>query len=547
VINDVIEVFMSSSIPVLIVGAGPTGLMLACELARYGISFRIIDQKAEPTKTTNAAVLHTRTLEILDHIGIADRFMPLGVQCKGFRIHGKEGQELARISLDQNNSRFQCSLFLPQSQTEKLLNERLAELHGSVERKLELVDVRQESRKIISTIKRENGETETIESDWLIGCDGYKSTVREKTHIPFSGEDLPDEYLVADMLLNSSLSENEGDGFLGTGNLIAFFPIGHHIYRVVARLKREKTDQSLSEEEVRTIVQERSHGLFTLKSILWISSFWIHSKIAERMHQGGVFIAGDAAHVHSPAGGQGMNTGMQDAFNLAWKLALVIKGQAHPFLLLESYQAERHPVIQGVVNMTEKMTKIGLKTNSLLLQLRDGFIKNILGRIPFLQKKASGIFTQLAICYKRSPIIDYQNRIEGNAPWPGARAPDVAIENTSQRLYDYLRNAHHNLLLFTGAHLSDADLNQLKFILQKIKESYSDTITCFVITPNAISDIAHVIIDPSLSISKAYGCTEKPGMCLIRPDLYIALIALRFDLSNIEALLDKYLRTVTRA
>jgi 2-polyprenyl-6-methoxyphenol hydroxylase-like FAD-dependent oxidoreductase len=533
---------MSRSIPVLIVGAGPTGLLMACELARYGVSFRIIDKKAEPTKTTNAAVLHTRTLEILDHMGIVDRFMPLGLHCKGFRIHGTEGQELASISLHQTDSRFQCSLFLPQSQTERLLNERLEELHGPVERKLKLVDVRQESRKIISTIKHENGETETIESDWLIGCDGYKSLVREKSHIPFSGEDLPDEYLVADMLLNSPLSEDKGDGFLGTGNIIAFFPLGHHIYRVIARLKRNNSEQPLSEEEVRTIVQNRSNGLFNLKSILWISSFWIHSKIAQRMQQGGVFIAGDAAHVHSPAGGQGMNTGMQDVFNLAWKLALVIKGQAHPFLLLESYQAERYPVIQNVVKITEMMTKLGLRSNSLILKIRDSLIKNVFGRSAFLQKRASGIFTQIAIRYKGSPIIDYQNKIEVDPPSPGARAPDVAIGNTSQWLSDYLRNSQHNLLLFTGARLSESDSNQLKDILQKMKENYSATISCFVISPNAISEVDNVIIDPNLSISKAYGCAEKPGMCLVRPDLYIALIANKFDYTKIEALLDKYLR-----
>lgn len=537
---------MSNSISVLIVGAGPTGLMMAYELARYGISFRIIDRKAESIKTTNAAILHTRTLEILDHMGIVNHFISLGLQCKGFRVHGLEGRELVNIPLDHRESRFQCSLFLPQSQTERLLNERLEELHGPVERKLELVDIRQESRMIISTIKHENGETEKIESDWLIGCDGYKSIVREKAHIPYHGDDFPDEYLVADMLLNTSLSENEGDGFLGTGNIIAFFPLGRRIYRVVARLNRKNAEQPISEEEARTIVYERSHGLFTLKSILWISSFWIHSKIAERMHQGGIFIAGDAAHVHSPAGGQGMNTGIQDVFNLAWKLALVIKGQAHPFLLLESYQAERYPVIQNVVNITEKMTKLGTESNSLILKLRDSLIKNILGRIPFMQKKASKMFSQLAIRYKHSPIIDYQNQIEGDAPKPGARAPDEAIDNSSQRLYDYLHNTHHNLLLFTGSHLIDNDVDQLTNILRKMKESYSNTLTCFVISPKAMPNYDNVIIDSNLAISKVYGCSEKSGMCLVRPDLYIALIAPRFDESKIEALLDKYLRVDTK-
>lgn len=530
---------MNESLSVLIIGAGPTGLMMACQLALHGISFRIIDKKPERTQTSNAAVLHTRTLELLDHMGIADRFIKLGVRCKAFRIHGADGQLLAEIPLERVDSRYLFSLFLSQSETERILNEYLEELHGHVERSLELIDVRQENRKMIATVKHADGKLETIESDWLIGCDGYHSTVREKCGILLSGEDLPEEYLVGNFQLESELSQDKGDGFLGKSQLLACFPLGANTYRVVVNLGNQTVSTNISEEEVKQIIHNRSKGIFKVISVAYLSPFWIHSKMVEKMRQGSVFIAGDAAHVHSPAGGQGMNTGMQDAYNLAWKLALVIKGQADPSLL-ESYQAERYPVIKGIVNRTEIMTKVGLTKNVLWYYLRDFSIKNILGRCDFLQKKAANFFTQLSIHYKQSPIIDYQAAWKWGAPQPGDRAPDVLIESSFRRLYDYLRNPQHHLLLFTGDVIKDNELMQMQEILKEIQQNYSKTVNCFIISPKEIPVLTNVLVDRDLSLHKRYGF-DRAGLCLIRPDLYIALIS-KLNNKKLKALLNRCLK-----
>jgi 2-polyprenyl-6-methoxyphenol hydroxylase-like FAD-dependent oxidoreductase len=528
---------MNESPSVLIIGAGPTGLMMACQLAFHGISLRIIDKKPERTQTSNAAVLHTRTLELLDHMGIADRFIKLGVRAKGFRIHGADGQVLAEIPLERVDSRYLFSLFLSQSETERILNEYLEQLRGRVERSLELIDLRQEDHKVIATIKHEDGKVETIESNWLIGCDGYHSTVREKCGIPLSGEDLPEEYVVGNFQLESQLSQDKGDGFLGKSQVLACFPLGGNTYRVVANL--ETTPTNVSEEEVKQIVLNRSKGMFKVISVSYLSPFWIHSKMAERMRQGPVFIAGDAAHVHSPAGGQGMNTGMQDAYNLAWKLALVIKGQADPSLL-ESYQAERYPVIKDIVNRTEKLTKAGLTKNALWYYLRDFFIKNLLGRCDFLQKKAANFFTQLSIRYKQSPIIDYQTVWKLGAPQPGDRAPDILIESSFQRLYDYLRDSQHHLLLFTGKVIQDTELMQIQQILKEIQQNYSKTVNCFVVSPKEIPVLTNVLVDRDFSLHTRYGF-DRAGLCLIRPDLYIALIG-KLNKKKLRALLNRYIK-----
>ncbi len=348
------------------------------------------------------------------------------------------------------------------------------------------------------------------------------------------------------MILENPLSQDKGDGFLGNGKVLACFPLGNHLYRVIANMGRQEIEIKPTAEEMQELVHNRSKGFFKVKTIVWLSPFWIHSEIASRMSQGNVFITGDAAHVHSPAGGQGMNTGIQDAYNLAWKLALVIKGQAYPFLLLKSYQDERYPIIKSIIRVTERLTKMGSVSNSILLNIRDSLIHNMIGRSQFLKSKLSSVITQLAIRYKQSPIIDYQTNVKKEAPQPGERAPDLSIANSSQRLYDYFRHPYHNLLLFTGSYIQEEDISQLKMLIEKVQQNYSNTIACFLISPKEIHpNLCPLILDSDFSISKLYGCAEKHGMCLIRPDLYIAQIMNHFDEKKLVALLDRYIRSNT--
>ncbi|MCL9682606.1 FAD-dependent monooxygenase [Legionella maioricensis] len=511
---------------VLIAGAGPSGLMMACELARYGVSYRIIDRKKGRTQTTNAAGIHTRTLEIFHHIGIVDRFLNAGQRWSAFRLYS-EDELMARIPFDNIDSFYQFSLLLAQSETEKILNERLEEFKGHVEWQVELIDFKQVKGKVIATVKHADGHTETIESDWLIGCDGIHSIVREKSQISFVGDDIPHEYLVADVQLSGPI-DDEADAFLGKKNMLALFPLGKEIYRIVATAEGSEVKKEFTDDEVKQIVERRCGNKFIVTSVLWSSAFWIHSKIADKMRDGSVFIGGDAAHVHSPAGAQGMNTGLQDIYNLAWKLSFVIKGKAKPELL-DSYGIERLPVIEEIVNKTESITKAAFLENPLLIKLREVVTKNIIGQSDFLQDKFGMQLTQLSIHYEDSPIIHYHTDIKGHtAPKPGERAPDVVINKASERFYDYLRNTQYNLLLFTGHNINDVQLAKFLDIMQWIEQTYSDTVKVSIVSFTRMADIKNTIIDEQFALHNRYKM-EDSGFYLIRPDHYIALCSYKVD------------------
>lgn len=522
---------------VLIIGAGPSGLLMACELARYGIEFRIIDKKPGRVQTTNAAGVHTRTLELFDRIGIVDRFLSKGQRWEAFRLH-LGTKPLGTLPFTGIDSFYKFSMLIPQSETERILNERLEELKGRVERPVELINFKQEGDKVISTVKHPDGSTETIESGWLIGCDGYQSTVRQISKIPFKGEDIPHEYLVADLHLETNLSNNDGDAYLGKIKILAVFPLGEDLYRVVANLEGKEIKTSISEEEVYSIVQERSRGMFKVKSIIWSSPFWIHSRIADYMRQGSIFIAGDAAHVHSPAGGQGMNTGLQDVQNLAWKLALVIKGLADP-TLLESYNAERHPVIKEIVTKTESFTKLAISKNSFLIMLRNFVMTTVLKHCTSIKQKLAMRLTQLSIKYKNSPVINYHTNLGSKSPHPGERAPDVLIGGTSKRLFDYLRNTKHNLIIFTGYQPTENDLINIKEIYTWIKEKYSETIVPLIVGPAQFNGFENILFDEEHSIHSRYHI-KKPSLCLIRPDNVIAFFNEDLNRSKLFNFLNLY-------
>lgn len=508
---------MTQHSSVLIVGAGPTGLMMACELARFGVSSRIIDKKKGRTQTTNAAGIHTRTLEIFHHVGIIDRFLTAGQRWSAFRLYSQD-KLMARIPFNHIDSFYQFSLLLAQSETEKILNERLEEYKGQIEWQVELIDYEQVNGKIKARVKHSDNADEIIESDWLMGCDGIHSKVRELSHIPFEGEDIPHEYLVADVQLTGPI-DDEADAFLGKKNMLALFPLGQGLYRIVATAEGSEIKKEFSEDEVKQIVEHRCEHKFNVTSVLWSSAFWIHSKLAERMREDLVFIGGDAAHVHSPAGAQGMNTGLQDIYNLAWKLAFVIKGKARPELL-NSYGIERLSIIKEIVDKTEGITKAAFLENPILIKLREMVAKNIIGQSNYLQNKLGMQLTQLAIHYQNSPIINYDTDTSHDAPKPGERAPDIII-NKDERLFDYLCNNQYNLLLFTGHYLKDSQLKELQAITRCIEESYSESVKSYVVSFTKISDFKDIIFDPQFALHNRYKM-EDSGLFLIRPDHYIA-------------------------
>ena len=506
---------MDSSIPILIVGAGPTGLTMACELARYGISFRIIEQKTERTQTSNALGIQTRTLELLDDMGIVDRFLAVGNKVFAAHLHA-EGKDIARLPLDQLDSFYQFILMVPQSTTEKILEERLAELGQMVSRETRLISFAETANGITATLQK-NNKKEVVNAQYLIACDGSHSSIRENLLIPFPGEDIPQQFVVADTTLKTNLPNDELTIFFSRKKIIAFFPIETERYRIVANLGK-KTKKQVSPETISQIIEKRSRGLFILKNTTWISSFWIHSNVIKNMQRGNVFFAGDSAHIHSPVGGQGMNTGIQDVYNLAWKLSLVVRGRGQT-RLLESYEMERHPVIKAIVTLTEKATKFMLTANPLLVGLRN-FLMPTVAKIPAFRKKIAGRLTQLAISYKKSPIINYHSVMSSKSPQPGERAPDVVL-NAHTRLANIFRGTHHTLLFFTGLSPTEKDLDDIHKMSECLESRYPHLIKTGILSSK---ENKNYVFDEQLSAHQRYHVTY-PGVYVIRPDQHIGYCA----------------------
>ncbi len=533
---------MSNHLPVLIIGAGPTGLMMACELKRHDIPFRIIDKKSTRTQGSNATWVQTRTLEIFDAMGIADRFLKIGHQCDAINLYAN-GERLVNIPFDKIDSIYPFVLMLSQSDTERLLNERLEESNNKVEREVELIDVKQTKNGVESTVRYSDGHTEGITSNWVIACDGINSTVRNKCQITFPGNDLPEQFMVADAQMSTFLPHNEmhvffdkGTIFPDKGTLFTAFPWGENKYRICANLYQDAPRQSFAEHEVREVVAERTYGNYVVDSISWISPFWIHCKIMDQMRLGPIFFAGDAAHTHSPLGGQGMNTGLQDAHNLAWKLALVIKEKANKSLL-DSYQLERYPIVNETVNQTEFLTNMALFDNLFFDKLQK-FTQKI-SQNSNLSTEICTQLTQLSIQYKESPVIDASEMINKQSPQPGERAPNV-IMNNSKKMYDYINNTLHNVLLFTGNKPTKDDLTKLKELQKSINIKFADLVKVSIIASEEINDAENIILDTEGAIHQRYNI-KAPYIYINRPDDYIAYCSKKLDSVSVENFLQQYL------
>ena len=414
---------MSTNPKVLIAGAGPVGLTLANEMARHGVPVRIVDKAPAATDKSKALVLWSRTLELFDDAGYCQGFMPSGMQVHGAQIsNGKE--VVARVSLDSIDSRFPYALMIPQCDTERVLEERLL-AHGiKVERSVELVGFTDSGNAVEATLKKVDGSSETLTADWLAGCDGAHSTVRHGLGLPFEGSTMDSNWWLADGHIAGLEPKDRLHIFWHRDGILAFFPIIGDRFRVIGDLglatgNERSPDPTL--EEVNAMLAHRATPGVVLSNPIWLSSFRINERKVKDYSKGRVFLAGDAAHIHSPAGGQGMNTGMQDAFNLAWKLALVIGGCAKPNLL-DSYSPERSGVGDRVLKNAGRLTEAAIVRNPVLQGIRNTVGKFATG-FPFVQHKIANQLSEMDIGYPGSPLT-VKNGHVANGPKSGERWPD---------------------------------------------------------------------------------------------------------------------------
>jgi len=394
---------MAGKIAALIAGAGPVGLTMAVELTRYGVPVRIVDKSAARTDKSKALVLWSRSLELFERTGIVDRFRSAGIICHGARM--STGTELiADISLDGIQSPYPFALMIPQSETERILESYLEELGVKVARETELTGFTAGDRGVTATLRDAAGREETVEADWLIGCDGAHSAVRHGLGMEFAGTTRPSDWLLADLHLEG-LKPDKLDVCWNAHGILAFFPIVEGRYRVVADLGAAESEGRRADptlEEMQALVDQRGPGNIRLHDPYWLAAFRINERKVTDYSQGRVFLAGDAAHIHSPAGGQGMNTGMQDAFNLSWKLALVVHGMAKP-ALLASYSPERSAVGDVVLRNASRLTDIAVMRNPVAQTVRNFAARIVLG-LSQVQHRFAEQLSEVDIAYPASPL-----------------------------------------------------------------------------------------------------------------------------------------------
>ena len=393
-----------AKVDVLISGSGPVGLTMANELVRHGISVRIVDKSAERTDKSKALVLWSRTLELFDHAGYVDPFLAAGMQAHGAQMsNGKD--VIARISLDDIESVYPYALMIPQSDTERVLEEQLAKRGVKVERTVGLESFTDQGNQVQAVLRKASGESETLTADWLIGCDGAHSTVRHGLGFTFDGTTQPSDWYLADGHISGLEPQDRLHIFWHKDGILAFFPITEGRWRVIADLGPAQNDAHCPDptlQEVQALITLRGKDGIVIKDAYWLAAFRINERKVSQYGRGRAFLAGDAAHIHSPAGGQGMNTGMQDAFNLAWKLSLVIGGVCKP-TLLDSYSVERSAVGDMVLRNASRLTDAAIVRNPIIQGLRNTVVKFALG-FPQLGHRVANLLAELDIGYPRSPL-----------------------------------------------------------------------------------------------------------------------------------------------
>jgi 2-polyprenyl-6-methoxyphenol hydroxylase-like FAD-dependent oxidoreductase len=424
---------------VLIVGAGPTGLVLALWLTRLGIKLRIIDKTAEPGTTSRALAVQARTLELYGQLDLAD-----AVVAKGHRVPATnlwvKGERKARISLTDMGTGLTPYPFLhifPQDEHEKLLVAKLESLGVSIERRTELLGFTEQANDIVARLRGPDGNERDCETIYLAGCDGARSTVRETIGTGFPGGTYRHLFYVADVEATGPALDGELHIDLDEADFVAVFPLaGQGRSRLIGTVRDERADRA----ETLTFADISDHAIGQMKlaitKVNWFSTYHVHHRVTQHFRKGRAFLVGDAAHIHSPAGGQGMNTGIGDAINLAWKLAAVVKGRASD-ALLGSYEAERIGFAQKLVASTDRAFTFATGQGSLA-----GFVRTRLAPIvlPILfsfkatRRFAFRTVSQTQINYHGSPLSrGAAGRVRGGdrLPWVAAGGVDNFAPLTS--------------------------------------------------------------------------------------------------------------------
>lgn len=517
-----------NNIDVLIVGAGPSGLMMACQLALHNISFRIIDKKNSRTNYSGALIIQARTLEIFQQMGIAQSTIENGIIANGIKLifHGEKILTIPVGDIGQGLSVFPYLLLHEQSKTEQLLTDFIRNYGFDIERETELLQFIQDSGSVTSIIQHVIGEEETITSKYLIAADGAHSTVRKQLQIPFEGEAYPISLFVTDCQAKVDFPSDHLCFSFSDNTTTGFFPLQNERWRVDSTVSKEMENKDpLNFDDIEKGFGDRTRMNVKIYDPEWFSVFQVNERVASSYHQNRCFLVGDAAHIHSPVGAQGMNTGLQDSYNLAWKLALVILKKAKT-TLLDSYSTERIVVAQKVVNGTKRAFNFVTSRNFFTKTFRVRILPTILQFVlPLLikQKVIRHFFfrriSQIGVQYRKSSFSHQtsQGKFPRLTPKPGERIPYYTYnENGSAiNIQDKVTGKTFHLFIFSKITSPDSII--------RVVEKYSHLISMETIP----------FTFETSNLYKQFGI-ENYGCYLIRPDQYIAYRSCKPDAGHFE-------------
>jgi len=510
---------------VLIVGAGPTGLMLANQLGRRGVRALIIDRHAGPSLETRALGVHARSLEIYAKLGIADRALELGKRGTGVNLWA-DGRKTARIPLGQAGqsvTRYPFILILGQDDNERIMGDRLRDWGMSVQWNTELTGLEQEPGHVAVKLRRPDATTRKLTAAWVAGCDGARSSVRELSAITFPGAPYEHVFFVADTQTTGNMVPDEVNVYLWRAGFHLFFPMrGKDHWRIVGIVPADLRDrEDLNFDAVIPSLRGEAGTGLSIKTCSWFSTYRIHHRSASRFRDRRCFLLGDAAHIHSPVGAQGMNTGLQDAYNLGWKLAQVIDGRADA-TLLDSYEEERVPVARRLLNTTDRAFRLIVSDSRLAGLLRTQVLARLaafaMRREP-IQRLAFRIVSQTGIHYRESALSESLHGLPKSAPRAGDRFPWLRLR------------------------LNDAGA------LEDLYERLDDTRLALIVIgqpspPAAALGLGEMLrihaipADPGNDAQLARAEIPRPSFYLLRPDGHVGLCGVRLEAASVA----RYLR-----
>ncbi|MGN6181949.1 MAG: FAD-dependent monooxygenase [Mucilaginibacter sp.] len=519
---------------VLIAGAGPSGLMMAAQLLRYGIQPVIIDSKEGPTEYSKALAVQARSMEIYRQLGVVDKALAVGKEAKGVVIN-QEGKSTASLTLrdiGETETLYPYVFMYPQSKNERLLLDYLTQHACPVYWSSTLISFQQNVDKVSAVIQQADGSKHTLTCDFLIGADGPHSTVRKKLQIPFKGSTYKQSFYLIDA--DTDINEQHPDYvnlYLSRKGFAAFFPITDTNMRIVGNLPPQLEDSdTVKYDEILPSLQEVMNTAINKMDCNWFATYKLHHRMAEHFRQQNCFLIGDAAHIHSPVGGQGMNTGLQDAYNLAWKLAGVINGNIKP-TILDTYAGERMPIARQLLRSTDAAFNLVISKNwfaGLFKKLVVARLLKKLWKSEKIRHKFFRLVSQIGINYRNSDIslhLSYGAQIKA-----GDRLPYIPIYDEKREretdLHEWCSKPGFTLII-----LGRFEEMFLFTAARWISQQYNGVLNFYYLPPSG----------KNLKVFEAFQ-TDPHGQkaIIVRPDMYIGYMNDVVDL----AIIDNYLRNV---